>query len=901
MSTLRECIVRFCGLFNKQRKDRELEEEIESHLQFHIEDNLRLGMTPEEARRQALIKLGGIESTKEAYRDQRGLLVMESLLRDIRYGARMLRKNLGFTAVAVLTLAVCIGANLAIFAVVDAILVRSLPFPNPERLVVIHNAYPGTGIKRGNASIANYFERRKAIRAFTSVSLHTEYPFTLGEGVSSRRIETARVTPEFFQTLGVRLAMGREFTDEELEYETGRVAIITDRFWRSYFNADTNVLGRTFRMHTFPITVIGVLPPGFRYLSSKAEVYRPHYHDRYRREPKSRHSNDGQMIARLAVNRTMADAQAELKVLNTQLLSDDPIGKTIKDTGYYTWVTSLHADHVASVKPVLLLLQAGVLCLLLIGGVNLAGLLLIRASGRMKEIAVRHALGASQWHIARTILAETILLSLGGGVIGVLLAFFGIRLAGLLGANTLPLWADMTFDVRLANISILASIAVGVGLAIPIIWLNLRDTTNICLQSETRGGTTSRSVQHLRHSFIVTQIAIAFLLLCGAGLLSVSLKRTLNQSPGFESGKVLTAEIILPWEHYPTNPKRVSFVHRLEDSLRTLPGVTHAAVSTGLPFTIDGSVAKTIFPEGFIPGSSSGLRAHYFSSVSPDYWKAMNIPLLQGRFIEDSDMADPPRVAVIDEALARQYWPEGNPIGRRFSATPYSLFERKLFGEVDAEFVEKSAYTIVGVVGNVKHNDLAETEQLGAVYVPYTDSVKFQMIIRTPVSASITASTVERLIRQLDPELPLNDFKTMQARIDDSLVTRRSPAILAVVFAGVATLLAAIGTYGVLAYAVSQRRREVGVRMALGATPDQIGRQFFSLGLRLLAFGALLGGIGAWAAGRAMQSILFEVPSFHIPTFAGTAVAMSLVTLLASLLPAIRAARISPTEAMRNE
>lgn len=900
MRRLRGWIVRLGGLFNKQRKDRELEDEIESHLQMHIEDNLRFGMTPEEARRQALIKLGGIESTKEAYRDQRGLPVLESLWQDLRFSRRNLLKNPGFTAVAVLTLAICIGANLAIFAVVDAILVRSLPFPNPERLVVIHNAYPGTGITRGNASIANYFERRNAIRAFTSVSLNTEYPFTLGEGASSRRIETARVTPEFFRTLGVPLAMGREFTDEELENETGRVAIITDRFWRSYFNADTNVLGRTFRMHTFPITVIGVLPPGFRYLSSKAEVYRPHYHDRYRREPKSRHSNDGQMIARLAVNRTMADAQAELKVLNTQLISNDPIGQTIKDTGYYSWVTSLHADHVASVKPVLLLLQAGVLCLLLIGGVNLAGLLLIRASGRMKEIAVRHALGASQWHIARTILAETILLSLGGGVIGVLLAFFGIRLAGLLGANTLPLWADMALDVRLAIVSILTSIAVGVGLAIPVIWLSLRDTTNVCLQSETRGGTTSRSVQHLRHSFIVTQIAIAFLLLCGAGLLSVSLRRTLNQSPGFETEKVLTAEIILPWEHYPTNPKRVSFVHRLEDSLRALPGVTHAAVSTGLPFTIDGSVAKTILPEGAAP-TSGNLRAHYFSSVSPDYWKAMNIPLLQGRFLEDSDMTDLPRVAVIDEALARQYWPEGNAIGRRFSATPYSLFERKLFGDVDAQFVEESAYTVVGTVGNVKQNDLAETEQPGAVYVPYTDSVKFQMVIRTPVSSSVTASTVERLIRQLDPELPLNDFKTMQARIDDSLVTRRSPAILAVVFAGVALLLAAIGTYGVLAYAVSQRRREVGVRMALGATPDQIGRQFFSLGLRLLAFGALLGCIGAWAAGRAMQSILFEVPSFHIPTFAGTAVAISLVTLLASLLPAISAARISPAEAMRNE
>ena len=332
-----------------------------------------------------------------------------------------------------------------IFAVVDAILIRSLPLPGADRLVVVHNAYPGAGIKRGNASIANYFERRDAIEAFESVSLYAEYPYTVGEGGSSHRVETARVTPEFFRTLGVPLAMGREFTDAELDFATGKVAIITDRFWRSYFSADPNVLGRTFRMHTFPITVIGVLP-AIQYLSSKPRsiVIFPL---RDRREPNSRHSNDSQMIARLAVNRTMADAQAQLDVLNAQLLSDDPIGKTIKETGYHTWVNSLHKDHVNSVKPVLLLVQTGVLFLLLIGGANIAGLLLIRASGRAKEIAVRQALGASRWHVARTILAETTLLSLGGGALGVLLAAFGIRLVGLLGANALPLGADITFDV----------------------------------------------------------------------------------------------------------------------------------------------------------------------------------------------------------------------------------------------------------------------------------------------------------------------------------------------------------------------------------------------------------------------------------------------------------------------
>jgi len=408
-------------------------------------------------------------------------------------------------------------------------------------------------------------------------------------------------------------------------------------------------------------------------------------------------------------------------------------------------------------------------------------------------------------------------------------------------------------------------------------------------------------MQHLRHGFVVTQIALAFVLLCGAGSLGVSLKRVLDKSPGFSAERVLSAELILPWEHYPTNPSRVAFVRRLEDRLRALPGVTHAAVSSGLPFTSDGSLAKTIFPEGSDPASGSSLHSHYFASVTPDYWRAMNIPLLQGRFIEESDVADPPRVAVIDEALARQYWPDGSAIGRRFSTNPYDLFDRKLFGDLGSKFAEEAACTVVGIVGNVNQSDLAEGGKRGTVYVPYTDSLKFQLVLRMSASPSAMAPTVEKLVRQLDPGLPLTDFKSMQARVDDSLVTRRSPVFLVTAFAAIALVLAAVGTYGVLAYAVFLRRREVGVRMALGALPIQIGRHFLWLGMKLTSIGFLLGCLGAWAAGQAMQSILFEVTALHVPSVAAVTVLMALVTLLASLLPAIRATQISPMEAMKNE
>jgi predicted permease len=333
----------------------------------------------------------------------------------------------------------------------------------------------------------------------------------------------------------------------------------------------------------------------------------------------------------------------------------------------------------------------------------------------------------------------------------------------------------------------------------------------------------------------------------------------------------------------------VAFVFRLLEQLRAVPGVSYAAVSSALPFTSGGSAPSGILPEGFVPTPGASLRTHYLSTVTSDYSKAMRIPLLKGRFIENADCrGHAPRVAVIDESLARLYWPKGDAIGQRFCTDP-SIFNPEV------------AYTVVGIVGSVKQQDLAERAKLGAAYLPYTESSGFQMIIRTSASANVMASTLQRVVRQLDPGLPLTDFKSMQTRIDDSLVTRRSPAILAVFFAVVALLLAGLGAYGALAYAVSQRRREVGVRMALGATPNHIRRTFLSLGVRLLTVGCLLGGLGAWAAGRTMESILFDVPSFHFPTVILTVTTVGIAMLMASLLPAMRAARISPMEALRHE
>lgn len=814
---------------------------------------------------------------------------------DIKYVVRQLLKSPGFTAVAVLTLGLCVGANFTIFAVLDAILIRPLPFPQPERLVVVENAYPEVGIKRGKATIADYFERREAIEAFESVSMYREKNWTIGEADSTRRVLCGEVTPEFFETLGVPLAMGEPFTDSHLDYDLSLVAILTDRYWRAYYDADPEIIGRTMVINSQPVVIIGVAPPGFQYLSPDIEVFRPLAHHRWLRKSSERHSElsrgyDSQMVVRLADGSSIVEAQAQIDALNEEWLAADSMGQTIKDTGYHSWVAPLHVDHVSAVKPMLVLVQTGVLFLLLIGCINLASLQLIRASGRSKEFAIRAALGGSRWNIASTILLESVLLSFGGGAFGLLVAFGGVRLVRMLGATMLPLGGGVEFDQRIAVVAIVASIVVGICIALPIIWINLRSTPQLDLQSESRGGTVSRSVQRLRHTFIVAQIALAFVLLCGAGLLGMSLRKMLEQSPGFGSERVLTGQITLPWMNYRGPATKLPFVRQVLAKTRVLPGVTNVAVTSGLPFTTEGSEARTIFAEGMDPVADGDLRAHYFSYVTPDYFETMDIPMLEGRFFEDSDSNDGGSlpVAIVDEAVARQYWPDGDAIGRRFTTN-------------SMESGEPRSLAVVGIVGSVKQTDLAETEVLGAVYQPYSFSTDFRLVIRTSVPPNTLIPSVERIVREVDPEMPIDDFKTVQTFIDESVVTRRSPAILAGIFAGVALLLASIGTYGVLSYAVAQRRREIGVRMSLGATPEQIVRQFLLLALKLLLLGMLLGGFGAWAAGRAMQSILFDLPAFHLPTFAATAAVLTLVTLTACLMPALRAACVHPAEALRCE
>jgi predicted permease len=881
---------RFRSLFRALASRHDFEAGMTEELRFHVEqytdDLVRSGISLEEARRRAYMEFGGINTVKEECRHARGLL-FDELRRELTYATRLLRKTPGFTIVAILIVTLCLGANLTIFAVMNSVLLRPLPFPEAGRLVTLFNTYPKAGVDRDGSSLTNYYERRGHIPAFSSLSIYRFGTAIVGDSGSTKREQITSVSPEFFSTLGLGPAFGRTFKEAETSYKTDHVAILSDDYWRQHFNADAHVIGRQIRTDGFPRTVIGVLPRGFHFLSSESELYFPLASRLEDRGPLGRHSGGNviQMIARLKPGATLAQAQSQIDAQNASLEADNPQARMMADAGFRSIVAPLHADHVASIRPTLLLLQAGVLTLLLIGTVNLTNLLSIRANSRARELAVRQALGASRLYILSEVLVETTLLTLLGGLLGLVVGAAGIRLLAALGADRLPLGAHVGFDVRLAIAGLVAALLMGVALAIPIAWLHLRRSGN-ALRAETRSATSGRAAQILRQAFVVAQVALAFVLLAGAGLLGFSLNRVMAVSPGFQSDHVLTAQISLVGSKYPAASAGLAFVERLVAELSHQPGVLSAGVVNNVPFSGNsGKSAATVKGRILRPGESP--RGHYSYGVGGDYFRAMGFSLRAGRFLTAADSRARERVCVVDEDFARYYWPQTNPLGQR-------LFQGSEAGP-DAE-----AFTVVGVVSSVKQAGLTDEAAQGAVYYPYIyrpDSNVF-VVTRASVAPESLKLTLERVVHQIDPELALNDIRSMDDRITDSLVARRSPALLAGLFSGIALLLTGIGTYGVLSYAVAQRNREIGVRMALGAQPGQIRTEFLTLALRLFIVGMAFGSLGAWLTGRAMQTILFHVSALSPLALGSAAGIMAVVSLVACLLPAHRAARISPMQAL---
>ncbi len=892
----------FRTLLHRRQFEAGMAEEMRFHIDQYTTDLVRSGVPTEEAARRARREFGHLDNLKEDCREASGLRLFDEIQQDARYAVRLMRKTPGFTATALLTLALCLGANLTIFAVVDSVLLRPLPFPAGDRLVSVYNTYPKAGVPNDGCSLANYYERRGQIPAFSGLAIYRDATAVVGEAGTTDQIPVSRVSPDFFSTLGLGPVKGRAFTEAETAEGKNDAAILTDSYWRQQLGADPRVLGRVVRVNGIARTVVGVLPPRFSFLSSQARIYMPLASSPDERAPQQRHSGTARMIARLRPGATLAEAQAQIDARNAAAEVNGPEARMMADAGFRSLVVSLRADHVATVRPTLLLVQAGALFLLLIGGVNLVNLLLIRASGRMKELAVRQALGASRRHLVIGALVESTLLALAGGLLGLAAGAGGIRLLAFLGVDRLPLGSHVAFDGVLALTALAGSLAVGIALGLPVAWLSLRNASAPGLQAESRSTTTGRAAQRLRHALIVAQIALAFVLLAGAGLLGLSLRKVMTVSPGFRSGNILSGQLVLPVRSYSGRQPLLTVTERLTAEIGRQPGVQAVGFATNVPLSgISNKSSVTVQGHRAQPGEAP--HAVYSYSVGGDYFSALGFSLREGRFLTADDSRRDERYCVVDEDFARRYWPksgpksgpEGGPLG---GAIGQKVFEGGSAGESPDE-----AYTIVGVVGPVKQAGLVEDEAQGAVYYPFGHRMDHTLwlVIRTSLPPESLGDALRKAVRAVDPELPVTDVRSMDTRIADSLVTRRSPALLAGLFSAIALLLTAIGTYGVLSYSVSHRRREIGLRMALGARSGQVRLQFLALASRLLAAGLALGLLGAWLTGRALRPVLFRVPPLDLATFAGAAAILGVVSLIACLLPSGRAARISPMEALAEE
>ncbi len=823
---------------------------------------------------------------------------METLLRDLRFGLKLLWKEKTFSSTVLLTLAVCIGANITIFSVIHTVLLEPLPYQHPDRLVTVFNSYPGAGAERATSGGPDFFYRREEIAAFQEVASYQGWGNTVGEAGSTERASTMRVTSTFFPLLRVDPFLGRNFLWEEMETGNHRKAILSYGYWQAKFDGDRGVLGRDLRVDGEAFEIVGVLPEAFRLAGSSEQQdffipipFRPED-----RTLERWHSNNYHQMARLAPGATLDQAQSQLDALNARLIPEWPVAngaQMLADVGFHTRVVPAKDDLLADIRPSLLMLWAGVAFVLLIGCVNIANLMLARSNVRMRELATRLALGADRSALGRQLLTEALLLGILGGGLGLLLGYGGLQLLGGLGVHELPRGAEISLDGTVAVFTL--ALGLGAGLffgAIPLVHV-MRSNLNTVFRAESRSGTASRRSVLLRSALVTGQVAVAFVLLIGAGLMLRSFQEVLQLDPGFEPDGVLTGSVSLPGSRYPDEGARAAFLDELLRQVRSLPGVERASVTEQLPFSGNYS-SSVIFPEGYIPPAGESVLSPFTVYAGADYFETMGIPLREGRTFDSRDVAGSQQVIIIDEWLANRYFPGESPLGKRM-----------LFGTVPGmeEDEEPYLYTIVGVAGSHRHSNLVEDEYVGAYYLPSaqrTGSFQF-LLLKTGGDPAALAEPVRKVLSRLDPELPLYGVRTMQDRIDASLLERRSPMLLLMIFAGVALFLAAVGIYGALAYSVTQRTREMGIRIAIGSSSGAVFGLVLKEGLRVVGVGLAFGGAGAFVLVRLIRSLLYGIQPTDPAVMGSVALLLAATGVAACLLPARKATRIDPVVALTGE
>lgn len=815
---------------------------------------------------------------------------MSTLFQDIRFGARLLLKDRTFTITALLTLAICLGSNAAMFTVVRSVLLKPLPFPDSDRVVLLYNSYPNAGAPRVGAAVPDYFDRQTAVTSLDVQAVFRREGMTLGDESGAERLSTLRATPSFFRVVHVDPIRGRVFTDDEGEVGKNQKALLSYAFWKRKFGGVPSIDGLKIRLNGNEFDVVGVLPPEFTFLQNDIDLYVPAAFAPAERADDRRHSNNWQMIGRLRAGATVDQVRHEVEALNAANDVRFPeFHQILKDANFHTVTVFLRDDVVRDVRKVLFLLWGGVGFVLVLGCVNIANLVVVRASGRAREMATRHAIGGDLARLARQLVTETTLLAVAGGGLGVFLAWSLIRALAAANLTQLPRGYEIALDPLVITATLALTVVVGLVLGVAPAVRLWRMKLDVELREETRGGTSGRRANLIRQALATAQVAIALALLTGAGLLLASFRAVLNLDYGFDPTQVATANVSLPATAYKDGPALVSFESRMLEALRAIPGVEAAGVTSYVPFSnnINNSV---ILAEGYVMKPGESLLAPTQMTVSSGYFEAMHIPVVRGRSFEARDTAGAPTTAIIDERLARKFWPDLDAVGRRLYLpdNPKDI----------TQITDKTRFfTIVGVVKEVQMIDpKADFTPVGTYYFPMEQNPQRTMTltVRTRIPSTTIQSDIRRVVAGLDSQLPVYRAQPMQQWIDDALVGRRLPVLISIGFGVVALLLSAIGIYGVLAYGVAQRRRELGVRMALGGTSASVFGLVLSDGLKIVAIGLAIGLASSVVVGQLMKSQLFGVTPLSPIVLALVTVALSVVALTASAIPALRASRINP-------
>jgi predicted permease len=814
---------------------------------------------------------------------------MSSLLNDLRYGLRLLAKDRSFTITALLTLAVCIGANAAMFSVVRSVLLKPLPFPNSGQVVLLYNSYPNAGAARVGAATPDLVDRQQGVKSLTDLALFRREGMTYGsetEGVI--RVVAIRATPSFFKVVPIAPIRGRAFDENDGKPGANQKVLVSYGFWKRNLGAREDIVGQSVKLNGQPFEIVGVLPASFSFLQSDVELFVPTAFVPEDFGDDRRHNNNWQMLGRMAPGVGVPLIQEEVDALNRRNDERFPQFKQIlADAKFRTVVVRLQDDLVKDIKGSLFLLWGGVLFVLVIGCVNLANLMLVRSASRSREMATRHALGGEMGRLARQLLTETTTLSLAGGALGILLAWWGTRSVASLNLDQLPRGYEIQLD--LLGLAFAFVLTVGVGIILGVApALRLRSMNlNVELREESRGGTSGRRAQQIRRVLAMAQVAIALILLIGAGLLLASFRAVVNRDFGFKTDNVTTATVNLPGSY--AAPARGIFLMQALERLGAIPGVVTVGGVAPVPFS--GNVSpNVILAEGHVtkPGESLVAPARVVAAIG--YFDTIQARMIKGRAFGLSDTPESPPVAVIDDRLAEHFWPGQDAVGRRLYfpsdiSDPHKITPTTRF------------LNVIGVVKEIMVTDpKSELIPIGTYFQSATQlqAGGLTYMVRTSSPSATIAADIRKAISSIDPQLPVFQLQSMQQWIDRALVGRRAPMLIAAGFSAVALFLAAIGIYGVLAYGVAERKRELGVRMALGGSTGSIFRLVLNDGMLIVVVGVVAGLTGSYFVGRLMQAMLFGIAPMNLAVIGLVTLVLGAVAMLATGIPALRASRINP-------